>query len=184
MTTPASPVVDVPGFAILGTPPTSPQLVNIYTVQSGGPERIESVYMTIIPDTGGGNNTVYGIQLVDQSGVVLYLQTTPIFDPGAGVSAVEYLTFSRQGNDSSQEPVAVQDSAADAVFYYSVNMRLPDLVLQNGSMVNFAIWRDDGGEGSDTPVSDCSVTVTRNPGGVSDTTTVADILPLLVPTTG
>jgi hypothetical protein len=184
VTTPASPVTAVSGFTILGTPSTSPQLVTIYTVQSGGPERIESVYMTIVPDTGATNNTVYGIQLVDQSGVVLYLQTTPIFTPAAGVSAVEYLTFSRLGNDSAQEPVAVQDSASDAVFYYSVNMRLPDLVLQNGSMVNFAIWRDDGGEGSDTLVSDCSITVTRNPGPVSDTTSVADILPLLVPTTG
>src|SRR5579862_7560589 len=111
MTSTASPVTTAPGFLILGTPSTSPQLVTIYTVQSGGAERIESVYMTIAPDTGGTNNTVYGIQLVDQSGVVLYLQTTPIFNPTSGVSAVEYLTFSRLGNDSSQEPVAVQDSA-------------------------------------------------------------------------
>lgn len=184
MTTPASPVTTVPGFTLAGPNITDPQLTTLYTLQSAAPERIEAVYFTIDYGSAQPKFDVFSVQLLDQSGVVLYEQPTPDIDAVDGSTLVAVFTWSRLGNDSAQEPAFVHDDMVNGWSRAWVNMRLPDLVLQPGSSVRLASWTDYGAESTVLLVSDAAVTVTRNAGAVSSTVNVNDILPLLVPTTG
>lgn len=179
MTTPASPVVTAEGFVIQNGGAGVPQLFTIYTVQSGVPERIEAVNFSADFGSNLETDDVLSIQIYDQSGVLLYEQATP---PLLGVDEADltaYLTWSRQGNDNTQQAVQETLFAHDNVRRVWCNMRLPDLVVQNGSFVNLAAWFNDGDEGGGAVVSDIAVTVTRNAGAVSDTTQVT-LTPLLL----
>jgi hypothetical protein len=180
MTTPASPVTTASDLAFPGSAFGIPQQAVIYTVQSVAPERIESVYMVATFPANLEIIDRFVVQLCDLTGVVLYEQVTP---PLLGVdSAVltAYLTWSRLGNDTAQLAAQEQLFALDNVRRVWCNMRLPDLVLQYGAFVNLVGWFDDGGESADVIIQDIAVTVTRNAGAVSDTSTYSPV-PLLVP---
>jgi hypothetical protein len=182
VSTPASPVITAPELSIPGSGVAFPFASTIYTVQAGVPERIESVYMVATFPENNETKDIFTIQLCDQTGVVLYEQATPPLLGVDSAALIAFLTWSRLGNDTAQIAAPEQVFAVDGLRRAWLNMRLPDLVLQNSSTVVLNAWFDDGSEASPVDMSQIAVTVTRNAGAVS-TTTAVDILPLLVPTT-
>lgn len=180
MSQPASPVITAPGLSIPNSSFGVPQSFTIYTVQSGVPERIESVYGVATFASNNETMDVFSIQLCDQTGVVLYEQATPPILGVDGAALMAYLTWSRLGNDTAQLAAAETLFALDDVRRAWCNMRLPDLVLQNGSFVNLLAYFDDGGEAAPVAVDNLAVTVTRNAGAVSDTQ-LLNLTPYLLP---
>jgi len=182
VTTPASPVVTAPDFSFLGGTASEPQSVTLYTTNPAIPERIETVYATIVFESNATIQDTFSLQLISQAGVVLYEQPTPTLKAVDGAVLTAFLTWSRLGNDTAQLPAFAQLFANDDIRRTWCNMRLPDLVLGPNSKVQLLCWVDDGGEGGPIPVSNVAVTTTRDAGAVSSTSQV-DINALLVPTT-
>lgn len=169
MTTPASPVTLATDLSIPGSGIQFPSSYTIYTVQSNQPERIEAVYMVATFVANSATTDTFTIQLRDITGVVLYEQATP---PLLGVNNADFmafLTWSRLGNDTAQLAAAETLFSVDNVRRAWCNMRLPDLVLQNGSTVVLNAFFEDGAESSPTVVTDIAVTVARDVGAASDT---------------
>lgn len=176
-----SPVTTVPGFVLNAVGSGTPEVFQLYQVQTVAPERIESVYMTLAYGNVKPTNDVFALQLRDPSGVVLFEQPTPDLIGLDTADLVVILGWSRLGNDTAQLKFALHDDGATGWARAWANMRLPDLVLANGSTVQLLSWSNVETMSGTIPVSDASVTVTRNAGAVS-TTTLADVLPLLTPT--
>ena len=178
----ASPVTLVAGFEIEPTDSADPFVQQLYQLQTVAPERIESVYLTIEYGTIEPTFQVAAIQLWDPAGNVLYEQPTPVLTATDSSDLLAVLTWSRLGNDSAQEAFFVYDDMASGYSRAWANMRLPDLVLPSQSTVQFLYWGVFETSSGTLPVSNCTVTTTRDAGAVS-TTTQADINALLVPTT-
>lgn len=176
-----SPVTTASDVVFTGGVVPEPQTAKIYTCSQADPERIEAIYARVDFPTNASIKDVFSVQLVDQSGVVLYEQATPPLLAVDSASLVAFLCWSRAGNDTAQLAAFEQLFANDAVRRAWVNMRLPDLVLQPQSYVNLLLWTDDGGESGTVPVTQIAITVTRD-AGAGSTTTLADIAPLLSPT--
>lgn len=184
MTTPASPVFAVPGFVIDATTSAGPEYIKIYTVQSAAPERIEAVYMTL--DYGASEPTYqrYALELRDPSGVVVFAQPTPTLTTTDTNDLTVILCWSRQANDTAQQPFSLFDDPSSSASIAWANLPLPDLVLQPSSTVQFVNYSFFEVSAGTIPVSNASVTVTRNAGAVSATSPVAFPEPYLIPTTG
>ena len=170
-------------FTIDGGIGAGPQTFNLYSLSGIYAERVETVYMTVPWGSNDETNNVLVVQLVAPNGDILYEQATP---PMEGVDAADlecHCTWSRLGNDSSNQAAIETLFASDNVRRAWFNMRLPDLVLPPLSAVNLLAYLDNGEEGPSPTVTDASVTTTRNAGSVSSTTPVFP-LPLLAPTDG
>lgn len=180
MTTPASPVTAVPGFQL--QPNTTADGVEqlLYTVNTVNPERIESVYMTLAYSTIKPTFQTFAIRVRDTSSVILYEQPTPVFNAADNSDLTMVLEWSRLGNDSAQGMFSYLDDADAGYSRAWANMRLPDLVLAPLSTVSLVSWSFFETMTGTIPVSDCSVTVTRNAGAVSSTTAL-DLTPYLLP---
>jgi len=179
----ASPATLAPAFTLAESPSPAPQVIPLYTLSNGVPERIESVYMTLPQDVVDTANSVYAIQYVDPSGFTIGVYSTPLLAYETEAQTIVYLNWSRLGNDSAQLPLATQVFSADALRRVWTNIRLPELVLAATSVVNLLSWRDNGGEGPDLDVTDAFITTTRDPSSASTTTAVIP-LPMLTPTDG
>jgi len=177
----ASPIALVPGFEISPTDSADPFVQQLYQLQTTAPERIESVYLTIEFGTIEPTFQVAAIQLWDPAGNVLYEQPTPNLSATDSSDLVAVLTWSRLGNDSAQEPFFIYDDMSSGFARAWANMRLPDLVLPSQSTVQFLFWGAFETSSGTIPVSNCTVTTTRDAGAVSSTT-AAQGIPLLTAT--
>lgn len=173
--TPA-PVVVFPGGAV-----NEPEQATIYTVSATFPERIETVTMQADFAIRAAATYIFGLVLVDASGVTVYPQISGAVLSVDGAQLVAFLTWSRLGNDTAQVATFEHLFPSDNIRRAWVNVRLPDLVLQPASKIVLQCWVDDGGEGSDITVSNIATTVTRSDALLSSTTTQVG-LPLLVDT--
>lgn len=178
MTSPGSPVTTVPGFEITPTIGVDPFVQTLYTLQTTAPERIEAVYMTLAYSTTKPVFQQYALQLVDISGNVVYEQPTPQLSATDNSDLEVVLTWSRLGNDSAQEAFYIYDDGTTGFSRAWANMRLPDLILAPGATIVFLFWGDIETPSGTIPVSNCTVTTTRDAGAVSDTTAITG-LPLL-----
>jgi len=174
----ASPVTLVAGFEIQPNTGATPFVQQLYQLQTTAPERIEAVYMLL--DYGGTEPTFqqFDIQLWDPAGNVLYEQPTPFLSATDNSNLTVALTWSRLGNDSAQSAFYIYDDMASGFSRGFANMRLPDLVLPSQATVQFLFWGAIETSSGTIPVSNCTVTTTRDAGAVSGTTTVQGI-PLL-----
>lgn len=181
MTAP-SPVVSVPGFTIVGDNSVPiPQAIPLYTTDPNVPERIESVYFIV--DWGGNNetNNVLAIQLAAQDGAILGEFATP---PAEGVDAADlqaHYTWTRLGQDSSNETAVETIFAADNVRRVWFNVALPDVVLATSSQVSLLAYIDNGSEQPDVTVTGGTITTTRNAGQAASTSPLA-LTPFLIQT--
>lgn len=154
-------------------------LATIFTIPSGVPARVESVYLQVdTPDQF--QNWVFELLLVDRSGVILFRQPTPIIGPEPTITRAQ-LTWSRGANDSGQLPPFIPVIGADDAGIAIYNLPLPESVLQALSLVELQVDRFSDGGLSALTVSQVSVTYT--PGGVGTSVTAAPQgIPLLTPT--
>lgn len=175
MSTPASPVTTVPGFVLTPVTSADPQVIQLYQLQTQAPERIESVYMTLAYGTIKPTFQMFALQLRDAAGNVIFEQPTPVFTATDNSDLTMVLNWSRLGNDSAQSPPAVLDDGLSGFSRMWADMRLPDLVLAPQSTVQFLSWSDIETMSGTLPVSNCTVTTTRDAGAVSSTSSVSGI---------
>lgn len=180
MTSPGSPVTAVPGFAITPTVDATPFIQQLYQLQTVAPERIEAVYMTLAYSTTKPLFQQYVIRLQDAAGNIVNESATPQLSATDSSDLIVVLNWSRLGNDSAQEPFYIYDDGATGFSYAWCNMRLPDLVLAPNSTVQFLFWGAIETSSGTIPVSNCTVTTTRDAGAVSGTSAV-DVTPYLLP---
>lgn len=152
----------------------------LFTVPSGEPARIESVYMKAVCALTFDNITI-DILLVDLSGVVLYRAGTPTLESGGSAIDTVLLSWARGANGSNQLPVVVPTTSPAGQGMVVYSLPLPPMVLQALSTVQVVIDQESDGGIPAVTVSDISVAYT--PGGQGTAQVAADVNPLLVPTT-
>jgi len=175
-----SPVVSVPGFTIVGAGADEPQVFRLYTTDPNVAERIESVYFTVDWGSNEHTNNVLAVQLAAQDGAIVGEFATP---PAEGVDSADleaHYTWTRLGQDTSNETAVETLFANDGVRRVWFNVALPDVVLPVSSQVNLLAYIDNGNEAGDFQVTDGAITTTRNAGAVSSTTAL-DLTPYLLP---
>lgn len=180
MTQPGSPVTTVPGFELQPNTDPGGVVVQLYQLQTTEPERIESVYLTLAYSTIKPTFQTFAVRLLDAANNILYEQPTPVFNAADNADLTVVLGWSRLGNDSAQQTFAYLDDPDAGYTRAWANMRLPDLVLAPSSTVQLVSWGFFETISGTIPVSDCSITTTRNAGAVSSTTAV-DVTPYLLP---
>lgn len=176
----STPVTALVPFTLQAGVITEPQVIPIYTLSSGVPERIESIYFTVTYPDNNATNNVLVIQFEDPSGLIVFEQASPALKALDDADLEVHCNWSRLGNDSSQAPLFIVKQANDNVSRAWFNMRLPETVLIATSVVNLLNYVDDGGESFQPVVTDATITVARDVGAPA-TTSALDFPPILLP---
>ena len=151
----------------------------VFTVPLNEGARIESVYMLVDYASQVSDQDIYILSLVDQSGVILYQQPTPIM-VGDDATCNFNLTWARGANDTAQLAVFRSPATGAVPEIAWAVMPLPDLYLRPNSTVQLTTMR--GNAGDQPPACNLLNIVTTYTPGQASGIGGSDILPLLVPT--
>lgn len=177
----ASPVNAVNGFELAGDD-SFPQLFELYKLVTEAAERVESIHLlATYPQQPDLFQDVYVIQLVDQSGLTLSEIPTPALSAPTNRALEAHLSWGRGLNGTEQQAALVLDNAGILAYTAWVTLGLPDFYLEPGSTVMLTYYDASGGEQSPIPISDASITVTRQDTGDTSTQPIGGLIPLLAP---